>query len=181
MVHYQLHDQPPSQHNPPRKEPASLDDQVAELRAQVLNSPGNEATAALATAIRRRFFRPGNPNDLNEALCLMDIIPPATLESIGTAGIELHPELERPEHTWVRWQPWLESQGYILASARYRPGWTPSWTIPPATERDQYSKADAFGTMVRCPDKVYLLVIDARRRMHISCTLYVLRTTLRCS
>ncbi|KAA1476401.1 kinase-like protein [Dentipellis sp. KUC8613] len=39
---------------------------------------------------------------------------------------ESRARLYRPERQWVKIQPWLQSQGYMLRP-RFRPGWNPSW------------------------------------------------------
>ncbi|TFY55842.1 hypothetical protein EVG20_g9168 [Dentipellis fragilis] len=48
---------------------------------------------------------------------------------IEESDSEFSARLRRVERQWLKIQPWLQSQGYMLRP-RFRPGWVPSWYTP---------------------------------------------------
>lgn len=122
-----------------------VDEEVRLLRAQLQQSRDAPTLTALSTVLRRRFFSgPGQLDDLRESLTLLNDVPHPTLEDIGTASLSLHPEILPTEENWVRWQPWIAEQGYMLPE-RLRTGWIPSWSQSP-DPTDEFISSDGFGS-----------------------------------
>lgn len=72
---------------------------------------------ARAATLRASFLTTGRFQDLQESLRLQSII----LEPLEV-DYDVDADLTSDEGRWVYWQPWLESQGYMLRP-RYRRGW----------------------------------------------------------
>ncbi|EJD39565.1 hypothetical protein AURDEDRAFT_171373 [Auricularia subglabra TFB-10046 SS5] len=79
----------------------------------------------------KRFIRTGGWQDYVAAVRQYTDMPRCTLAEYGTDSLAISPEIRPYAHGWVRWQPWLLSEGYAL-HPRYAPGWVPSWVKDPS-------------------------------------------------